>query len=195
MRPIWAPPTTASRSMSSKLPDGFAKLAESRARSTPSGRFMSKIGSSPELEFHEASRTGMVTETARCVASSGSYAKVAPRPSCRSRKPACRLSVQTRSIALFRHEVFQCRPSSVELTNLEVEPKGVEQPQHRLEPDTGRPGILERIDPCPADAGLPGQVALSETLPLASGPDHVAQLHQIGHNRTTSFLGYLLYGG
>src|SRR5262249_23383350 len=135
----------------------------------------------------------------RCVASSGSYAKVAPHTSCRSRKPACRLSVQTRSIALFRHEVFQCRPPSVQLTNLEVEPKGVEQSQHRLEPDTGGPGILERIDPRPADAGLPGQVALSETLPLASGPDHVAQLHQIGHNRTTimvnSILGYLPYGG
>src|SRR5262249_55287708 len=171
--------------MSSKLPDGFANLAEIRARSTPSGRFMSKIGSRPWLEFHEASRTGMVTETARCVASSGSYAKVAPRTSCRSRKPACRLSVQTRSIALFRHEIFHCRTPPVEFTDLEVETKGVEQSQHRLEPDSRRPGILERVDPRPADAGLPGQVALSETLPLAGGPDHAAQLHQIGHNRTT----------
>src|SRR5690349_14719812 len=155
---------------------------------------MSKIGSSPELEFHEASRTGMVTETARCVASSGSYAKVAPRTSCRSRKPACRLSVQTRSIALFRHKVFQCRTPSVQLTNLEVEPKGVEQAQHRLEPDAGGPGIRERLDPCPADAGRPGQVALSETLPLARGSDHGAERHPSGHNRTTiivhSCLGY-----
>src|SRR5262245_16499440 len=140
MRPICAPPTTVSRSMSSKAPGDLAKRAESRARSTPSGRFMSKIGSSPWLEFHEASRTGMVTDTARAVASSGSYAKVAPHASCRSRKPACRLSVQTRSIDLFRHEFFQCRTRPVELSDLEVEPQRVEQSQHRLEPDSGGPG-------------------------------------------------------
>src|SRR5882672_11317940 len=148
MRPIWACPTTASRSMSSKQPEELAKLAESRARSPPSGRFMSKIGSSPELAFQEASRTGMVSETARSVASSGSYAKVPPRFPCRSRKPACRLSVQTRSIApFFRHEIFQCRTCPVQLGDLEVEPKRVEQSQHRLKPDTGGPGILKRIDP------------------------------------------------
>src|SRR5882757_5988586 len=186
MRPIWARPTTASRSMSSKLPEEPAKLAESRARSTPSGRFMSKIGSRQSLEFQEASRTGMVTETARAVASSGSYAKVPPRFPCRSRKPACWLSVQMRSIALFfRHEVFQCRTRSVQLSDLQVEPKCVEQSQHLFEPDPRGPGILERIDPRPADTGLPGQVALSETLPLASSLDHVAQFDQIGHTRTT----------
>ena len=57
--------------------------------------------------------------------------------------------------------------------------------RYAVRPDSGGPGILERIDPRPADTGLPGQVALSETLPLASSPDHAAQFHQIGHTRTT----------
>src|SRR4029450_8535622 len=85
----------------------------------------------------------------------------------------------------FRHEVFQCRTPAVELTDLEVEPKRVEQSQDLLEPDSGRPGSLRRIDARPADTGLPGQVTLSETLPLASSPDHAAQFHQIGHICTT----------
>src|SRR5437868_14505210 len=122
--------------MSSK-PEGLAKLATSRARNPPSGRFISQIGSSPELEFQEASRTGMVTETARAVASSGSYAKVPPQFPCRSRKPACWLSVQMRSIALFsRNEVFQCGTPSVELSDLEVEPERIQQSQHGLEADS-----------------------------------------------------------
>src|SRR5438552_1856021 len=64
MRPICDRPTTDRRSMSSKRPKAFAKAVLIFPSSAPSGRFMSKMGRSPNSEFHDSVRLGIVSVTA-----------------------------------------------------------------------------------------------------------------------------------
>src|ERR1700688_1807541 len=107
MRPTCERPTMDSRSNSSKVPVAFAKARRSRSRRTPSGRFISKIGSRPKGTLHDSSLTGIVTETARAGAAPGILANVLPRSPWRSSSPASAASVQTLIIAILAEEFIQ----------------------------------------------------------------------------------------
>src|ERR1017187_5716036 len=124
MRPTCERPTMPKRSNSSNVPVALAKARRSLSRSTPSGRFISKIGESPNCTVQEGRRTGMVTDTARARATSGRYAKLLPRVSCLSRRPASAPSVQTLIIIILFQEFIEGRPSRACFLQFQLKPKG-----------------------------------------------------------------------
>src|SRR5579862_9572874 len=154
MRPTCERPTTDSRSNSSKVPVAFAKARRRRSRSTPSGRFISKMGGRPKGTLQEGRRTGIVTETARASGVSGRYANVLPRSPWRSSNPASAASVQTLIIVLLFEQFVQGGAVRTGRLELELQPNRGKQFGELGKAQLSGAAVFKRIERGAANARL-----------------------------------------